>query len=243
MCVAVVRKDPAFVVIRKPAGMPSSPKGNAQAPGEDAARTALDEAAALFPEITGILSGRGRLPGGGGLIHRLDTAAQGLLLFARTQEAYDFFIEEQERGWFIKEYTAFCDVIPETPARIPGFPPAPALPVVESRFRAWGKGGKEVRPVPLDAGGFAAQKAGARVYRTEIRVEHTRARCQISRGFRHQVRCHLAWAGLPVIGDRLYHPLWRGGGGGPDMRFYASGLCFRHPATGVLLRLEDVHMW
>ena len=27
----------------------------------------------------------------------------------------------------------------------------------------------------------------------------------ITNGFRHQVRCHLAWMGLPIIGDSLYN--------------------------------------
>jgi 23S rRNA-/tRNA-specific pseudouridylate synthase len=28
--------------------------------------------------------------------------------------------------------------------------------------------------------------------------------CRITEGFRHQVRCHLAWVGLPVVGDETY---------------------------------------
>ena len=29
--------------------------------------------------------------------------------------------------------------------------------------------------------------------------------CKISKGFRHQVRNHLAWIGLPVINDPVYN--------------------------------------
>jgi 23S rRNA-/tRNA-specific pseudouridylate synthase len=68
---------------------------------------------------------------------------------------------------------------------------------------------------------------GSAVYRLAAETAH---------GFRHQVRCHLAWRGFPVIGDALYHPAYRGGGRGETARrrtlFFASGLLFRHPLTG-----------
>ena len=32
-------------------------------------------------------------------------------------------------------------------------------------------------------------------------------KARIHRGYRHQVRCHLAWVGYPVRGDVLYNPI------------------------------------
>jgi 23S rRNA pseudouridine1911/1915/1917 synthase len=46
-------------------------------------------------------------------------------------------------------------------------------------------------------------------YRTEIlsmesRGDYTLFRTRIQRGFRHQIRCHLAWLGYPLVNDPLY---------------------------------------
>jgi 23S rRNA pseudouridine1911/1915/1917 synthase len=62
-------------------------------------------------------------------------------------------------------------------------------------------------------------------------------RVGISRGFRHQIRAHLAWIGLPIIGDPLY-----GGAADERLRLYAVRLAFAHPVTGRPLSLssEDI---
>ena len=61
-----------------------------------------------------------------------------------------------------------------------------------------------------------------------------RARCSIKNGFRHQVRCHLAWCGFPVIYDALYNSAFRSSpdsyqkehAGISGMQFFADGLEF-----------------
>jgi 23S rRNA pseudouridine1911/1915/1917 synthase len=52
-------------------------------------------------------------------------------------------------------------------------------------------------------------------------------RLAITKGFRHQLRAHLAWIGLPILGDSLY-------GGLPDarLRLHAERVRFPHPETG-----------
>jgi 23S rRNA pseudouridine1911/1915/1917 synthase len=222
--------------------MPSAPLK-----ADEPQQSALAETVARFPEIAAIQSKPGRNQPEGGLIHRIDTETRGLLLFARTQGAYDFFIQEQESGRLVKEYTAFCDFFPDIRLQLEGFPPSPRLPVIESRFRSWGKGAKEVRPVTAESGKFAEKKAGECSYQTEIRLElptsrdsqqNYKATCTISRGFRHQARCHLAWAGYPVIGDALYHPKYRDRqNAGAQMLFFASALIFKSPITGEELRI------
>jgi 23S rRNA pseudouridine1911/1915/1917 synthase len=244
-----------FVVVDKPAGLPSAPLSEA-----DAAPNALRLIAGEFP---GVMRVRGRKAAEHGLVHRIDTEASGLLLFALTQEAYDFFADEQRHGRFRKSYTAFCHRLPDTASRLGGFPPAPADVVrggfvCRSRFCPWGRGRREVRPVTADSAPAVRKKAGAAVYETAVSAlsiaENAppqqaqpdsaadggavyRLAAETARGFRHQVRCHLAWRGFPVIGDTLYHPAYRGGGEGETARrqrtlFFASGLSFRHPLTG-----------
>lgn len=200
-----------FLVIWKPKGLPSAPLN------KNDSNNAVVQAAELFEELKKV---QGRKEIELGLLHRLDTATDGLLLIAATQECYDFLLSEQRDGRFIKTYTARCDIIPENAKILTGFPEEKIFTkkieeetffTVESFFRPYGKHGGEVRPVTEKSGTAALKKIGnKKLYKTEIKItgktEYAAdAECTISQGFRHQVRCHLAWAGLPVQGDFLYN--------------------------------------
>jgi 23S rRNA pseudouridine1911/1915/1917 synthase len=184
-----------------------------------------------FPSIARIAPVEGRTDFG--LVHRLDTATRGVVVVALTQGAYDALIGEQRAGRFVKEYTAVCE---KKPTPLAGFPPCPAVwagnrCVVESAFRPWGPGGREVRPVTAGSGMAALKKATARVYRTEVTAAPEKTAARTAAGFRHQVRCHLAWLGLPVVGDAVY------GTGGPSMLFSASAVFFNLLDTSWVFRL------
>jgi 23S rRNA-/tRNA-specific pseudouridylate synthase len=56
----------------------------------------------------------------------------------------------------------------------------------------------------------------------------------LTRGFRHQIRAHFAWIGLPLLGDRLY-----GGVERPFLALVATELGFEDPETGLPLRIRD----
>lgn len=224
-----------FLIVDKPAGLASAPLRE----GDDSAVTRLLHD---FPEIAGV---RGRKPVEGGLVHRLDTETSGLLLIAASQSFYELLIAEQEEGRFVKSYSAECDDARALPLQ-DGFPPRPSkgelgrggqrLFSVESRFRPWGLHGRSVRPVTEEAGPAAQKKASPGLYRTEILVEtdgcgrgNAIVRCRITRGYRHQVRCHLAWLGFPVRGDSLYNPSSvRTDGERGALCFRATGLDFLH---------------
>jgi len=106
----------------------------------------------------------------------------------------------------------------------------------KSYFRGFGNGIKEVRPVTEDSGMAALKKVKNKVlYETEIRVvsnDRKRAEvlCTISKGYRHQVRCHLAWCGLPCVNDPLYNS--KGYDSDKDIMFEACSFVFPHPFTG-----------
>ena len=88
---------------------------------------------------------------------------------------------------------------------------AAQLPLtLESQFRNFGPGAKRVAPV---VSGSRHYKKDGRLYTTVIEAADIlpsppliRVRCRLSRGYRHQVRAHLAAAGLPIVGDPLYAP-------------------------------------
>ena len=218
-----------FLLVNKPSGLASAPLRE----GDDSAVTRL------LPDFPAIARVRGRKAVEGGLVHRLDTQTSGLLLIAASQDFYDRIIAEQEAGKFIKTYTAVCDNARSIPPA-EGFPPRPPFAEqgatggrsyslrVESRFRSWGPHGREVRPVSESSGPGAVKKASPGLYRTELSLEPyedgtVSATCRIARGYRHQVRCHLAWLGFPVKGDVLYNPAAKAG---DALCFHATGLAF-----------------
>ena len=198
--------DKPFLVIYKPKGLPSAPLT------EEDSQNALTQAIEKYPEIKSVC---GKKPIEYGLLHRLDTATDGLMVIAATQECYDFLITEQAEGRFIKTYTAECDIIKDNAEKLGGFPvEVPELtgfPEVTSYFRPYGEGRKEVRPVTENSGKAALAKLGKKkLYTTKIEIKklsdtRAQATCEITEGYRHQVRCHLAWSGYPVIGDQLYN--------------------------------------
>jgi 23S rRNA pseudouridine1911/1915/1917 synthase len=137
---------------------------------------------------------------------------------------------------------------------------------IESFFRPWGPGRKAVRPVTAAQTLSRRKKteiAGDQgsCYRTEIlalgnlglEIQEGKSgppvfpepqglrvfSLQIRRGFRHQIRCHLAWIGEPILYDTLY-----GGGrrdpasgtppqdGGDPIALRAWAFRFFDPDTG-----------
>lgn len=202
--------DNSYIVVYKPRGLPSAPltvgdKNNA-----------LMQAVEIYPEIKKV---KGRKEIEYGLIHRLDTVTDGLMIIATTQEACDQLLKLQEDGKIKKTYSAECELDEENKIVLEGFPVFKSQQAiekgntisVESYFRSFGAGGKSVRPVTEDSGKAALKKLGKiKKYSTDIRIiektgESVKVECEITNGYRHQVRCHLAWAGLPIIGDTLYN--------------------------------------
>lgn len=232
-----------FLVIYKPQGMASAPLN------ENDKCCALFLAAELFPQILNV---KGKKEIEAGLVHRIDTVTDGLLLIASTQDAYNHFISEQEAGRFIKTYRANCTLIENLKDIKDGFPQAEYSEKVRnmkdgetislhitSSFRSYGPGRKEVRPVVQTAGRAAIKKSGGKEYSTDIQITKNDSdylcECRIENGFRHQVRNHLAWCSIPVKGDRLYNPESKEG---DEFFFTATGLEFIHPVTGKLIKIE-----
>jgi 23S rRNA pseudouridine1911/1915/1917 synthase len=197
--------------------------------------------AAFFPEILDI---RGVRAGEGGLLHRLDYETCGVVLVARNQETYESLWEQQQDGGIVKEYCALvCRAssdLPGFPQRPFGFPPEGAA-FAESFFRPYGPGRKEVRPVdPKQKGPKETATDRGNPYCTEIaevlkeqdlsfKEEIFRCRIRIRRGFRHQIRCHLAWLGFPVLNDPVYSSVKEPGG---FLALAAQGIAFSDPESG-----------
>jgi 23S rRNA pseudouridine1911/1915/1917 synthase len=227
---SILFEDGELLAVDKPAGVHSAPLRR----GETG--TLLGEVLSRFPEVAGL---PGIKPVEPGLLHRLDLETSGILLVARTAEAFRSLRAAFASGRVRKEYTALCACRAEARAgeRLR----------MESLFAPYGRGRKRVRALlPEEEGRQAARsarKAAPGLYRTEAEILEQRGSWAlvlafILRGFRHQVRVHLAHLGLPIAGDSLYGvPV----PAGAPVRLYlhASAIELAHPASGSPLRLSS----
>ena len=204
-----ITRDEPYLIINKPSRLPSAPLN------ENDRNNAFSIAAELFPELLNV-TGRKEIEHG--LLHRIDTETSGLLIIAATQDSYENLLQLQKENKIKKYYSALSNVDYENINKLGGFPSSDFVYCknikeynLESYFRFFGEGRKCVRPVTKNSNGAALKKLGKPVlYNTNIKIVENscdliRIEACITNGFRHQVRCHLAWMGLPIIGDSLYN--------------------------------------
>lgn len=170
---AVLVERSELVAVAKPAGVPSQPLRAGEL------GTMANAIAFRFPECVAI----GDDPRDGGLVHRLDIGTSGVLIAARTLDAYHALRAAFGAGMVVKHYLAITD----------------GRPVARECDAPLAQRGK--RSVVDVADGLPAY--------TEITVErtlprHALVRCIARTGRMHQVRAHLAHVGAPLTGDALY---------------------------------------
>ncbi len=180
-----------YLVLDKPAGMPTLPLR----PSERS--TLANALVARYPEVRGVGAG----PLDAGLLHRLDNDTSGLLLAARTAEAYRYLQAQQAQGAIAKTYLALVQGQPPQQGEI-------SLPIAPT-----GRRKQAVRV--LDANAEGARPAHTTFVVQRRFCEHALVEAHLRRGARHQLRAHLAAIGHPIAGDLLY-----GGKPGPVPRHF-----------------------
>jgi 23S rRNA pseudouridine1911/1915/1917 synthase len=222
----IIAETPAYIVAEKPHNMHTAPL----AAEEEA--TLLGWCARAYPQVMAV---HGRKPVEGGLLHRLDYETAGLVLIARTQASYEFLAAEQEAGRFVKDYTAVTRPTLPDALTVWRTKAVPALFPLTSGFRHYGPGRKLVKPEP------AADEISVRSYITcllEIREcgADTEFHVRLTRGFRHQIRAHLAWIGYPINNDTRYG----GANSGGPLALTAWHLSFADPESGVPVNITSL---
>lgn len=224
----LVFQDAHLLVIDKPDGMPTAPLAD----GETG--TLLAWVIASFPEVGRV---PGRKPVEPGLLHRLDSGTSGLVVVARSAEAFACLRGQFAAAQVQKEYVAACRCAPSG-----GASPAGTLHL-ESRFVPCGPHRSRVRVVlPEDRLGRRVSQTTKASYVTDAWVTETArevalVRARLRKGFRHQVRAHLAFLGYPILGDPLYGapaPV----GARDRLYLHALSLELIHPVTALPLRIE-----
>ncbi len=206
VAVPVLYADDHVIVVDKPAGLVVHP-GAGQSQG-----TLVHGILARFPEVAAVGD-----PARPGIVHRLDRGTSGLLVLARSGQAYDGLVDQLAARRVTREYLAL----------VWGHPAAP-VGMVDAPI---GRSAREPTRMTVSTRGREART------RYEVVAAHHEpeatalVRCHLETGRTHQIRVHLAAIGHPVVGDERY-----GGARSAlalDRPFlHAARLAFAHPASG-----------
>ncbi len=170
-----------FVVINKPAGIPS------QATLISSTDTILHALHASNPSRFPLAHLH--------LVHRLDKDTSGIMMIARNKNMQRKIEDAFRDGCVKKEYEALCFCIPKSSEGKISYPIAPD----RSRKNAW---------MPVFG---ARRPADAKLAETDYRVREVFRKIQASAitcfpatGRTHQIRVHLMAIGCPILGDKTY---------------------------------------
>jgi len=207
----VVFEDATLVVVDKPAGIPSHPLRTGEL------GCAANMLVARYPEMAEVGYG----PREPGLVHRLDNDTSGLLLAARTQEAFLALRDQLMRSQMQKTYLALVSRAVSVPRSI-----ALALaPNPNHSRKVEVTTDPDVRPSVTE---LVSCEPRGRFFLIEARAAHA---------YRHQIRVHLAAIDAPIVGDALY------GGeleeGVTHHLLHASRIVFRHPVDDREIAVES----
>jgi 23S rRNA pseudouridine1911/1915/1917 synthase len=164
-----------------------------------------------------------------GIVHRLDKETSGLLLVAKTQEAFEELQRQFKERLVHKTYTALVHgkvsldegVIDETVGR---------LPWRKDRFGVM-SGGRDA----------VTNYKKIKEYKKE-NMDYTLLLLSPETGRTHQIRIHLKHLGYPIVGDEFYagrktarkDRKWC-----PRLFLHAGGITFIHPTTKKEVKFES----
>jgi 23S rRNA pseudouridine1911/1915/1917 synthase len=157
-------------------------------------------------------------------VHRLDRQTSGLMVFALSAEAQRRLVQMFRRHTIERVYQAIV------PGRVE------AQTFSSSLVLDRGDGRRGSTPLPN-----VGKQAVTHVRPIEYLEGYTLLECRLETGRTHQIRIHLAEAGHPVCGEKVYHqPLFRkaakDSSGAPRQALHAAELGFEHPITGAPLK-------
>lgn len=200
-----------WIVLSKPPGQPTAPRNS-----EETA-TLANALVAAFPE-TGSIGHRALEPG---LLHRLDNGTSGLIVAARTHEAFRLGTAALKSGHWHKRYLALVQGVDLPDAgkiegRLLASPRSRRRVRVASELRLTTLSADEWLPNTLqqnrtEHGARDGQHPTNFVVRQRLSTS-TLVEVAVHAAFRHQIRAHLSAAGWPLVNDVLY-----GGGAEPRL--------------------------
>jgi 23S rRNA pseudouridine1911/1915/1917 synthase len=222
---SVLYQDDDLVAVDKPAGIASHPLRPGDGP------TLASALVARFPECASASPDARE----GGLGHRLDVGTSGVLLAARGREAWHRLREALATAGCEKIYLAeVSGSFPSAEERefvLPG--PRPSSFVVTAPIGRQGRRGGKV----MLAAGRQPLPARTEITLLEARPGGALVEARLARGRAHQVRVHLAYLDIPVVGDATYGEVDEEATSG-RLHLHAWAVSLVHPITMKPLRVE-----
>lgn len=204
-------EDSDLIIIDKPAGMVVHP-GTGHESG-----TLVNAILFHCDDLSGI--GDTKRPG---IVHRLDKDTSGLIVVAKNDKT----LRELQRQFAEREvhkmYLALCD------GQV-----MPATALVDAPIGRNPKARKKMAVIPPNVS--ATSRESRTMYETKTAFDdYTLVKCFPKTGRTHQIRVHMAYAGFPLMGDKVYGKRKQ-----TVLRtrhfLHAAELGFKHPTSG-----EDV---
>ena len=195
----LICRDDSLIVLNKPAGLLAVPGR-----GADKQDCLASRVQAEFPDAL--------------VVHRLDMATSGLLLFARNAEMQRLLSRMFREREIQKRYVA---VVAGKPGPSPG--------EIDLRLSGdWPNRPKQ----KVDAVSGKPSLTRYRLLEHDSGTNTSRMELEPITGRTHQLRVHMAAIGHPVMGDALYgvHRAER-------LMLHACSLSFTHPLSGELIDL------
>lgn len=209
--IPVIHEDESVLVISKPVGVLVHPTSSSRE------WTLTDFLREHVPGISEV----GDSPERPGLVHRLDRGVSGVMVIAKTQEAFESLKAQFKARTVVKEYRAIVLGVPNESYGIIKFK-------IDHSKR---KGGGKMAARPEHEDGKTAWTEYDVLQNMQDRYAELSVR--IKTGRTHQIRAHLAAIDHPVVGDELYASKhYKTGKAFSRIFLHAHMLSFTHPKSG-----------